>query len=117
MALILYNTLSRRKEEFMPWQPGQVSMYVCGVTVYASSHIGHAMSALTFDMIRRYLEYRGYQVKHIVNFTDIDDKIIQRSQAEQVDWRTLTERYIGQYLEWMDGCAQRQACHCLSPRY
>jgi cysteinyl-tRNA synthetase len=77
-------------------------MYVCGVTVYASSHIGHAMSALTFDMIRRYLEYRNYQVRHVMNFTDIDDKIIQRAQAEQIDWRSLTERYIHQYLKWMD---------------
>jgi len=100
VALKVYNTLSRQKEEFVPWQPGLVTMYVCGVTVYASSHIGHAMSALTFDMIRRYLEYRDYQVKHVINFTDIDDKIIQRAQAEQVDWRSLTERYIRQYLEW-----------------
>ena len=97
--LKIYNTLSRQKEEFVPWHPGQVTMYVCGVTVYASSHIGHAMSALTFDMIRRYLEYRNYQVKHILNFTDIDDKIIQRAQTEQIDWRALTERYIDEYLE------------------
>ncbi|HEY6410041.1 MAG TPA: cysteine--tRNA ligase [Ktedonobacteraceae bacterium] len=102
MGLKIYNTLSRQKEAFAPWQPGQVSMYVCGVTVYASSHIGHAMSALTFDMIRRYLEYRNYQVRHVMNFTDIDDKIIQRAQAEQIDWHSLTERYMLQYLEWMD---------------
>ena len=109
MALKVYNTLSRQKEEFVPWQPGLVTMYVCGVTVYASSHIGHAMSALTFDMIRRYLEYRDYQVKHVINFTDIDDKIIQRAQAEQVDWRSLTERYIRQYLEWMDALNVKRA--------
>ncbi len=109
MALKVYNTLSRQKEEFVPWQPGLVTMYVCGVTVYASSHIGHAMSALTFDMIRRYLEYRNYQVKHVINFTDIDDKIIQRAQAEQVDWRSLTERYIRQYLEWMDALNVKRA--------
>jgi cysteinyl-tRNA synthetase len=87
MGLAIYNTLSRQKEAFVPQQPGQVTMYVCGVTVYASSHIGHAMSALTFDIIRRYLEYRNFQVKHVLNFTDIDDKIIQRAQAEQIDWR------------------------------
>ena len=109
MVLKIYNTLSRQKEEFVPRQPGQVTMYVCGVTVYASSHIGHAMSALTFDMIRRYLEYRNYQVKHVINFTDIDDKIIQRAQAEQIDWRALTERYIQQYLEWMDALNVRRA--------
>ena len=109
MGLKIYNTLSRQKEEFAPWQPGQVSMYVCGVTVYASSHIGHAMSALTFDMIRRYLEYRNYRVRYIMNFTDIDDKIIQRAQAEQVDWRVLTERYIFQYLEWMDALNVKRA--------
>ncbi|HZR41943.1 MAG TPA: hypothetical protein VFB12_17610, partial [Ktedonobacteraceae bacterium] len=85
MSLKVYNTLTQRKEDFVPLQPGLVKMYICGVTVYASSHIGHAMSALTFDIIRRYLEYRGYQVKHIVNFTDIDDKIIQRSRASHVD--------------------------------
>src|SRR6266567_6229445 len=84
-------------------------MYVCGVTVYASSHIGHAMSALTFDMIRRYLEYRNYQVNHVLNFTDIDDKIIQRAQAEQIDWRSLTERYMHQYLAWMDALNVKRA--------
>ena len=114
MGLNIYNTLSRQKEAFVPWQPGQVSMYVCGVTVYASSHIGHAMSALTFDMIRRYLEYRNYQVRHVMNFTDIDDKIIQRAQAEQIDWRSLTERYILQYLEWMDALNVKRAT--ASPR-
>lgn len=109
MVLKMYTTLSRQKEVFVPWQPGHVTMYVCGVTVYASSHIGHAMSALTFDMIRRYLEYRNYQVKFVMNFTDIDDKIIQRAQAEQIDWRALTERYIRQYLEWMDALNVKRA--------
>jgi len=109
MVLIIYNTLSRQKEAFIPRQHGQVTMYVCGVTVYASSHIGHAMSALTFDMTRRYLEYRNYQVKHVLNFTDIDDKIIQRAQPEQLDWCTLTERYIQQYLEWMDALNVKRA--------
>ena len=109
MVLKIYNTLSRQKEVFVPQQPAQVTMYVCGVTVYASSHIGHAMSALTFDMIRRYLEYRNYQVKHVLNFTDIDDKIIQRAQAEQIDWRSLTERYMRQYLEWMDALNVKRA--------
>lgn len=110
-SLKVYNTLTQRKEDFVTLQPGLVRMYVCGVTVYASSHIGHAMSALTFDIIRRCLEYRGYQVKHIVNFTDIDDKIIQRSLAEHVDWRALTERYIREYLDWMDALNVKRATH------
>jgi cysteinyl-tRNA synthetase len=109
MVLKMYTTLSRQKEVFVPWRPGHVTMYVCGVTVYASSHIGHAMSALTFDMICRYLEYRNYQVKFVMNFTDIDDKIMQRAQAEQIDWRALTERYIRQYLEWMDALNVKRA--------
>ena len=67
MALKISNTLSGRKEDFVPIEPGIVTMYVCGVTVYASSHIGHAMSALTFDVIRRYLEYRGYAVRHVIH--------------------------------------------------
>src|SRR5437667_10484699 len=100
MVLKIYNTLSRQKEAFVPQQPAQVTMYVCGVTVYASSHIGHAMSALTFDLIRRYLEYRTYQVKHVLNFTDTDDNIIQLAQAEQSDWTSLTARYMQPYLEW-----------------
>src|SRR5690242_18715328 len=109
MALKISNTLSGRKEDFVPIDPGIVTMYVCGVTVYASSHIGHAMSALTFDIIRRYLEYRNYQVKHVVNFTDIDDKIIQRAQSEHLDWRALTEYHIQEYLEWMDALNVKRA--------
>lgn len=109
MALKISNTLSGRKEEFVPFEPGVVTMYVCGVTVYASSHIGHAMSALTFDVIRRYLEYRGYAVRHVINFTDIDDKIIKRANDEKVDWKTITERYIKEYLDWMDALNVKRA--------
>ena len=85
MALQIYNTLSRSKETFEPLKPGQVSMYVCGPTVYASAHIGHAMSTLVFDIVRRYLEYRGYEVAHAMNYTDVDDKIIQRANHEGRD--------------------------------
>ncbi len=109
MALKISNTLSGRKEEFMPLEPGVVTMYVCGVTVYASSHIGHAMSALTFDVIRRYLEYRGYVIRHVVNFTDIDDKIIKRASDEKVEWKSITERYIKEYLDWMDALNVKRA--------
>jgi cysteinyl-tRNA synthetase len=97
MALQIYNTLSRRKEEFQTLEPGKVSMYVCGPTVYDKAHVGHAMSALVFDIIRRYLEYRGYQVRHVMNYTDVDDKIINRANELKVDPIKLAERYIGEF--------------------
>ena len=94
MAITVYNTKSKKKEVFVPLIPGQVSMYVCGVTVYDDCHLGHARSALTFDMIKRYLEYSGYQVTYVRNFTDIDDKILNRAQQEGVPWNDISERYI-----------------------
>ena len=94
MAIKIYNTLSRKKENFETLEPGKVRMYVCGVTVYNKAHVGHAMSALVFDIIRRYLEYRGYQVKHVVNFTDVDDKIINRANQLSMDPFALAEGYI-----------------------
>ena len=74
MTLKVYNTLTKQKEEFKPLVPGEVSMYVCGITPYNHAHIGNARPAITWDVIRRYLERRGYRVKHVQNFTDIDDK-------------------------------------------
>jgi cysteinyl-tRNA synthetase len=97
MALRIYSTLSRRKEDFQPIEPGKVRMYVCGPTVYAKAHVGHAMSALVFDIIRRYLEYRGYQVQHAMNYTDVDDKIINRANQLGVDPIKLAERYIDEF--------------------
>jgi cysteinyl-tRNA synthetase len=97
MTLRIFNTLTRQKEIFQPLRPGKVDMYVCGPTVYSKAHIGHAMSALVFDMIRRYLEYRGYQVRHAMNFTDVDDKIIQRANQEGVDPFDLANRYIQEF--------------------
>jgi cysteinyl-tRNA synthetase len=94
----IYNTLSRQKEPFETIVPGEVRMYVCGVTPYDSAHIGHGMSMTTFDVIRRYLEYRGYTVRHIQNFTDIDDKIIARANAENIDPNDLTEGLITEWL-------------------
>ncbi len=76
MEIKIYNTLSRKKEQFKTLEPGKVSMYVCGPTVYDKAHVGHAMSALVFDIVRRYLEYRGFEVRHVTNYTDVDDKII-----------------------------------------
>ena len=79
MGLKIYNTLTRTKEDFVTLEPGKVRMYVCGPTVYDKAHIGHAMSALVFDVVRRYLEYRGYEVRYVMNFTDVDDKIIDKA--------------------------------------
>ena len=93
----LYNTLTRQKEEFETIEPNLVKLYVCGVTVYNDAHVGHAMSALVFDIIRRYLEYRGYDVKHVMNYTDVDDKIINRANALGEDPLKLSQRYIEAY--------------------
>ncbi|GAB4454193.1 MAG: cysteine--tRNA ligase [Anaerolineales bacterium] len=95
--LRIYNTLTRKKEEFQTLEPGVVKMYVCGVTVYNDAHVGHAMSALVFDIIRRYLEYRGYQVRHVMNYTDVDDKIINRARQLGEDPLKLSQRYIQDY--------------------
>src|SRR5918992_795793 len=95
----VYNTLSRRKEPLRTIEPGKVRMYVCGVTPYDSAHVGHGMSLMSFDVIRRYLEHRGYEVRHIQNFTDIDDKIINRANAENIDPDALTETFIDERKE------------------
>jgi cysteinyl-tRNA synthetase len=97
MAIQIYSTLSRKKEPFETLEPGRVRMYVCGPTVYSDAHIGHAMSAMIFDVIRRYLEYRGYMVEHAMNFTDVDDKIIIRANRESIDPFQLAERYIAEF--------------------
>jgi cysteinyl-tRNA synthetase len=93
----IYNTLTRKKEDFETLEPNLVKMYVCGVTVYNDAHVGHAMSALVFDIIRRYLEYRGYKVKHVMNYTDVDDKIINRANQLGEDPLKLSQRYIEDY--------------------
>lgn len=93
----LYNTLTRKKEEFQTLEPNVVRMYVCGVTVYNDAHVGHAMSAIVFDIIRRYLEYRGYNVRHVMNYTDVDDKIINRANQLGEDPLKLSQRYIEDY--------------------
>ncbi|NOZ72886.1 MAG: cysteine--tRNA ligase [Chloroflexi bacterium] len=101
MTLRVYNTLSRKKEIFEPLEPGVVRMYVCGPTVYDEAHIGHGMSAIIFDMIRRYLEYKGYQVQHVMNFTDVDDKIINRARETGQDPFQLAQTYIDRFSEHM----------------
>ncbi len=102
MTLRIFNTLTHQKEAFEPLQVGQVKMYVCGPTVYAAAHVGHAMSALVFDIIRRYLEYRGYKVLHVMNYTDVDDKIIQRSSEQGIPAIELAERYIQEFRNHLD---------------
>ena len=97
-SIQIYNTQSRRKEAFETIEPGVVRMYVCGVTPYDSAHIGHGMSLTNFDVIRRYLEHRGYRVRHIQNFTDIDDKIIARANRDHIDPNVLTEGLIADWL-------------------
>lgn len=99
MPIQIYNTLTRTTEPLQTIEPGVVKMYVCGVTVYDQAHIGHAMSALVFDVIRRYLEFRGYAVHHVINFTDVDDKIINRASALGRDPHGLAEQYIAEFLE------------------
>ena len=93
----IQNTLTRKKEDFVPLRAGEVGIYVCGVTVYDLSHIGHARSALVFDVIRRYLLFQGYRVRFVRNFTDVDDKIIRRANADGVPAREVSERYITEY--------------------
>ncbi len=99
MGIKIYNTLTRRKEPLETLEPGKVKMYVCGPTVYSKAHVGHAMSALVFDIIRRYLQYREYDVIHAMNFTDVDDKIIVRAQQQNVDPFELAEGYIREFSQ------------------
>lgn len=95
--IVLTNTQTGRKEPLIPVNPGEIRMYVCGPTVYNLVHIGNARPAIIFDALRRYLEYRGYRVFFVQNFTDIDDKIIQRMNREGWDFDTITATYIREY--------------------
>lgn len=99
MSLRVYNTLTREKSDFNPIEAGKVRMYVCGPTVYDSAHVGHAMSALVFDVVRRYLLYRGYDVQYVMNFTDVDDKIIDRANRLGVNPIELAEKYIEEFRQ------------------
>jgi cysteinyl-tRNA synthetase len=97
MPLRVYNTMTGKKEEFIPLHDGKIGMYACGVTVYDLCHIGHARSAIVFDAIYRYLKYRGYEVTFVRNFTDIDDKIIKRANEQGVDCKAIAEKYIDEF--------------------
>ena len=98
----IYNSISRSKEEFTPKEPGKVSLYVCGITAYDYCHIGHARAAVVFDVLVRYLRFCGYQVTFVRNFTDVDDKIINRSREEGIDSQAVAEKYIQAFYEDMD---------------
>ena len=105
----IYNTMSKKKEEFIPLEEGKVRMYVCGPTVYDYIHIGNARPMIVFDTLRRYLEYKGYDVNYVSNFTDVDDKIIKRANEEGVDASVISERYIAEVKKDMAALNVREA--------
>ncbi len=98
MTLFIYNSLTRRKQPFTPFEPDKVTMYCCGVTVYDNCHLGHARSYIGWDVVRRYLQWRGYKVRYVQNFTDIDDKILNRASAEGSSMQAIADRYIADYF-------------------
>ncbi|MEN1968913.1 cysteine--tRNA ligase [Lentibacillus sp. N15] len=114
MSITLYNTLTRKKEVFKPLEAGKVKMYVCGPTVYNYIHIGNARPAIVFDTIRRYLEYSGYEVDYVLNFTDVDDKIIKTAKEAGEEVPALADRFIAAYLEDVGALGVEQAT--LNPR-
>ncbi|MFA5451038.1 MAG: cysteine--tRNA ligase [Dehalococcoidales bacterium] len=105
----IYSTLTRKKEDFIPHKEGEVNMYVCGVTPYMDAHVGHAMSYITFDVIRRYLEYKGYHVRYIQNVTDIDDKIIDRALGQNTSTEQLAGKFFSSFVEDMSALNIRPA--------
>ena len=105
----LYNTLTRQKEEFVPIEPGKVRMYVCGPTVYNFIHIGNARPMIVFDTVRRYMEYKGFEVNYVSNFTDVDDKIINKANEEGVSADVITKRYIAEFVKDMQGMNVKEA--------
>nr|WP_314807337.1 cysteine--tRNA ligase [uncultured Selenomonas sp.] len=107
--LTVYNTMTRKKEEFRPLRAGEVSIYCCGVTPYNDPHIGNARPFVTWDVIRRYLARKGYKVRYIQNFTDVDDKIIGAANREGVTWKEISDRYIAAYFKAMDALNVRRA--------
>ncbi|MFD1067384.1 cysteine--tRNA ligase [Oceanobacillus locisalsi] len=109
MTIQIYNTLTRQKEEFKPIEPGKVSMYVCGPTVYNYIHIGNARPAIVFDTVRRYFEYRGYDVNYVLNFTDVDDKIIKAAKEAKEEVGALADRFIDAYLEDVQALGVKKA--------
>ena len=107
----IYNTLTQRKEDFVPVEEGKVSIYACGPTVYNLIHIGNARPVILFDTIRRYFEYKGYDVNYVTNFTDVDDKIIQKANEEGVTSKELSERYINEFKKDMEALNVKEATY------
>ena len=105
----LFNTMSMKKEEFIPQEPGKISMYACGPTVYNYIHVGNARPIIMFDVLRRYFEYRGYSVTFVQNFTDVDDKIINRANEEGIESNEVAEKYIEEYFKDAKGLGVRPA--------
>src|SRR3954468_24222525 len=99
MSLRVYNTLTKKKELFEPVRPGRVGIYLCGMTVYKSPHIGHMVGPVIFDAIKRYLTYKGYEVTWVVNITDVDDKLIDAAQRLGQPMRDVAEKYAREYVE------------------
>ena len=107
----IYNSFTGQKDDFVPVTPGEVKIYACGVTVYDHSHVGHARSAIVFDAIYRYLTSVGYKVTYVRNFTDIDDKIIHRANAEGADWKEIAETYIASFNQDMASLGVLEPTH------
>ncbi|RKZ24516.1 cysteine--tRNA ligase, partial [bacterium] len=100
--MVIYNTLTRKKEEFQPVEDGKVKIYFCGMTLQESPHVGHMRAFIFADVMRRYFEYKGYEVTYIQNFTDIDDKVIEKSREEGRDYRVITQEFEREYMEVSD---------------
>ena len=111
MSIVVYNTLTRKKETFQPLEKGKVRMYVCGPTVYNYIHIGNARPAIVFDMVRRYFEYKGYNVDYVLNFTDVDDKIIHAANELDEEVSHVSNRFINAYLEDVQALGVKEATH------
>src|SRR3954468_1751694 len=103
MSLRLYNTLTRKKDLFEPVRPGKVGMYLCGLTVYKSPHIGHMVGPVVFDALKRYLKFKGFDVTLVVNITDVDDKLIAAAQKAGQPMEKLVERYTAEYVDALKG--------------
>ena len=109
MKIYVYNTLTQKKEEFAPRKEGEVSIYVCGVTPYAEAHLGHARPSVVWDVIKRFFRSQGYKTIHVQNFTDVDDKIIERAQQQGVDALEISSYYTEEYLAAMDALGVERA--------
>ena len=111
LMLKLYNTLSRKKQAFRPIKPREINMYVCGPTVYGPGHVGHAKTYIAFDIIRRYLEYKDFKVKYIMNITDVHDDIFKAMKREKVSLLTLTKKYTNLFLKEQELLGIKKANH------